>query len=121
LPRWTFERVTLLGDGAHPMYPIGSNGNAQAILDARYLSDCLVSESNISYALREYEAERLPRTTGIVLRNRMNGPEQVMQMAEERAPNGFTNIEKVIPRQKLEEISLRYKRLAGFDKDALRT
>ncbi|MDB5771263.1 MAG: hypothetical protein JWM42_1637 [Burkholderia sp.] len=121
LPRWTFERVTLLGDAAHPMYPIGSNGSAQAILDARYLSDCLVSESNISYALREYEAERLPRTTGIVLRNRMNGPEQVMQMAEERAPNGFTNIEKVIPRQKLEEISLRYKRLAGFDKDALRT
>lgn len=120
LPRWTFERVTLLGDAAHPMYPIGSNGSAQAILDARYLADCLVNESSLSYALREYEAERLPRTTGIVLRNRMNGPEQVMQLAEERAPNGFVDIGDVIPRQKLEEISLRYKRLAGFDKDALR-
>lgn len=121
LPRWTFERVTLLGDAAHPMYPVGSNGSAQAILDARYLADCLTNEANLSYALREYEAERLPRTTGIVLRNRMNGPEQVMQMAEERAPQGFARIDDVIPREKLEEISLRYKRLAGFDKDALRT
>jgi 2-polyprenyl-6-methoxyphenol hydroxylase-like FAD-dependent oxidoreductase len=120
LPRWTFERVTLLGDAAHPMYPIGSNGSAQAILDARYLTDCLVNESSLLYALREYEAERLPRTTGIVLRNRMNGPEQVMQLAEERAPNGFAHINDVIPQEELEAISMRYKRLAGFDKDSLR-
>ncbi|BBB70117.1 flavin-dependent oxidoreductase [Undibacterium sp. YM2] len=124
LPRWTFERVTLLGDAAHPMYPIGSNGSAQAILDARYLSDCLADclrgEASILYALREYEAERLPRTTGIVLRNRMNGPEQVMQMAEERAPQGFADVTEVIAQSELEAISLRYKRLAGFDKDALR-
>ncbi|MES2069494.1 MAG: flavin-dependent oxidoreductase [Pseudomonadota bacterium] len=120
LPRWSFERVTLLGDAAHPMYPIGSNGSAQAILDARYLADCLAGEDTILYALREYEAERLPRTTGIVLRNRMNGPEQVMQMAEERAPQGFQHVNDVIPQAKLEEISLKYKRLAGFDKDSLR-
>lgn len=119
LPRWTFGRVTLLGDAAHPMYPIGSNGSAQAILDARYLTDCLTSDPNTLYALREYEAERLPRTAGIVLRNRMNGPEQVMQLAEERAPNGFTRIDDVIPRAELEAISLRYKRLAGFDKDSV--
>ncbi|ALT79982.1 flavin-dependent oxidoreductase [Paucibacter sp. KCTC 42545] len=121
LPRWTFGRVTLLGDAAHPMYPIGSNGSAQAILDARYLADCLADDPDTSYALREYEAERLPKTTGIVLRNRMNGPEQVMQMAESRAPQGFTNIDEVIPRQTLEAISQRYKRLAGFDKDSLKT
>lgn len=120
LPRWTFERVTLLGDAAHPMYPIGSNGSAQAILDARYLADCLSAESDPLYALREYEAERLPRTTGIVLRNRMNGPEQVMQLAQERAPQGFADIDDVIPRSELEAISMRYKRLAGFDKDSLR-
>jgi 2-polyprenyl-6-methoxyphenol hydroxylase-like FAD-dependent oxidoreductase len=101
------------------MYPIGSNGSAQAILDARYLADCLTSDPNTLYALREYEAERLPRTAGIVLRNRMNGPEQVMQIAEERAPSGFANIDKVIPRAELEAISLRYKRLAGFDKDSV--
>ena len=119
LPRWTFERVTLMGDAAHPMYPIGSNGSAQAILDARYLADCLSGEDGLLYALREYEAERLPRTTGIVLRNRMNGPEQVMQLAEQRAPDGFSNIADVVPRSELEAISLRYKRLAGFDKDTL--
>ncbi|MBC7501996.1 MAG: flavin-dependent oxidoreductase [Herminiimonas sp.] len=120
LPRWTFERVTLLGDAAHPMYPIGSNGSAQAILDGRYLSDCLKNETSISHALREYEADRLPKTTGIVLRNRMNGPEQVMQLAHERAPDGFQHVNDVIAQETLEEISSRYKRLAGFDKDALR-
>ena len=119
LPRWTFERVTLLGDAAHPMYPIGSNGSAQAILDARYLTDCLTGDQDLLFALREYEAERLPRTAGIVLRNRMNGPEQVMQLAEERAPNGFKHVNDVIPQAELDAISLRYKRLAGFDKDTL--
>ncbi|MGB8857066.1 MAG: FAD-dependent monooxygenase, partial [Burkholderiales bacterium] len=119
LPQWTIGRVTLLGDAAHAMYPIGSNGSAQAIVDARCLADCLLHIPDTHYALREYEADRLPRTTGIVLRNRMNGPEQVMQMAEERAPHGFTDIEQVIAHNELEEISLRYKRLAGFDKQSL--
>jgi 5-methylphenazine-1-carboxylate 1-monooxygenase len=119
LPQWTFGRVTLLGDAAHAMFPIGSNGSAQAIVDARYLADCLVNIKDTHYALREYEADRLPKTTGIVLRNRMNGPEQVMQMAEERAPRGFSDINKIIAQTDLEEISLRYKRLAGFDKQSL--
>ena len=125
LPRWTVGRVTLLGDAAHPMYPIGSNGSAQAILDARYLADCLAGcsrsgrSSDLLYALKEYEAERLPRTAGIVLRNRLNGPEQVMQMAEERAPGGFSNINDVISYAERDEISQRYKRLAGFDKQSL--
>ncbi|RZT29298.1 flavin-dependent oxidoreductase [Cupriavidus agavae] len=119
LPRWTFGRVTLLGDAAHPMYPIGSNGSAQAIVDARYLLDCLLAERDIGYALREYEAERLPRTAGIVLRNRMNGPEQVMQLAEVRAPRGFTDIDTVIPRAELEAIAQRYKTLAGFGQQQL--
>ncbi|HEX6244417.1 MAG TPA: flavin-dependent oxidoreductase [Polyangiales bacterium] len=120
LPRWSFGRVTLLGDAAHPLYPVGSNGSAQAILDARCLADSLASMSDATYALREYEAERLPKTAGIVLRNRLNGPEQVMQLAEERAPHGFGEIEQVISRAELEGIALRYKRLAGFDLEALR-
>ncbi|MEY4729081.1 MAG: 2-Polyprenyl-6-methoxyphenol hydroxylase or related FAD-dependent oxidoreductase [Pseudomonadota bacterium] len=119
LPQWTFGRVTLLGDAAHAMFPIGSNGSAQAIVDARYLADSLFNIKDTHYALREYEADRLPKTTGIVLRNRMNGPEQVMQMAEERAPNGFSDIQQVITLKDLEDISLRYKRLAGFDKQSL--
>ena len=70
-------------------------------------------------ALQEYEAERLPRTAGIVLRHRMNGPEQVMQIAHERAPNRFNDIDQVIPFAEREAMSLRYKRLAGFDPQAL--
>ena len=130
LPRWSFGRVTMLGDAAHPLYPIGSNGSAQAILDARCLADCLstfgcsraesrAATGDVPYALREYEAERLPKTAGIVLRNRLNGPEQVMQLAEERAPNGFSAVEQVISREELESIALRYKRLAGFDLQSL--
>lgn len=119
LPRWTFGRTTLLGDAAHPMYPVGSNGSAQAILDARYLADCLHQNQDATYALREYEAERLPKTAGVVLRNRLHGPEQVMQLAEARAPQGFARVEDVISQAELEEISARYKRLAGFDKQAL--
>lgn len=120
LPRWTQERVTLLGDAAHPMYPIGSNGSAQAILDARCLADRLAAldskrSGGIELALKEYEAERLPATAAIVLRNRLNGPEQVMQITHERAPDGYAHIDDVVPPEELNEISLRYKRLAGFD------
>lgn len=125
LPRWTRGRITLLGDAAHPMYPIGSNGSAQAILDARCLADWLGEAErgkvrSAEIALLEYEAERLPRTAGIVLRNRLNGPEQVMQMAEERAPQGFADINDVISGEELAAVSLRYKQLAGFDPAALR-
>lgn len=119
LPRWSFGAVTLLGDAAHPMYPIGSNGSAQAILDARCLADCLQTFPDVDYALREYEAERLPKTAAIVLRNRLNGPEQIMALAEARAPDGFANIEQVVSHQELAEISQRYKRLAGFDLQSL--
>ena len=125
LPRWTFGRATLLGDAAHPMYPIGSNGAAQAIRDARCLADRLQEvqdrsrRADLELALLEYEAERLPATAGIVLRNRLNGPEQVMQIAHERAPAGFAHIHDVIPQEELEAISIRYKRVAGFDPNML--
>lgn len=125
LPRWTHGKATLLGDAAHPLYPIGSNGSAQAILDARCLADRLLEAAqkrhrNVEAALKEYEAERLPATTGIILRNRLNGPEQVMQLAHERAPEGFAHIHDVIPRDELEAISMRYKRAAGFDPSRLK-
>lgn len=119
LPRWVSGRTVLLGDAAHPMYPIGSNGSAQAILDARCLADRLQAAPNPQQALLEYEAERLPKTAGIVLRNRLNGPEQVMQIAHERAPQGFENIHDVIPATELADISMHYKRLAGFDPQSL--
>lgn len=121
LPRWTHGPVTLLGDAAHPMYPIGSNGASQAILDARVLARAIRSHGATEAALQEYEAERRPATSAIVLANRQNGPDQVMEVVEQRAPNGFARIEDVLPPAELETISAGYKRLAGFDKDGLNT
>jgi 2-polyprenyl-6-methoxyphenol hydroxylase-like FAD-dependent oxidoreductase len=114
LPRWTHGRMTLLGDAAHPMYPIGSNGASQAILDAESLANHLASTTDVTDALRAYDDERRPPTASVVLMNRANGPEQVMQLAEERAPGGFTDIHDVIPQDELEEIASRYKQVAGF-------
>lgn len=114
LPRWSHGRMTLLGDAAHPMYPVGSNGASQAILDAEALAHALAANADIVAALAQYEAERRPPTARITLLNRQNGPEQVMQLAEERAPQGFTDIHTVIAQHELEEIAARYKQTAGF-------
>ncbi|MGQ9426275.1 flavin-dependent oxidoreductase [Gilvimarinus sp. F26214L] len=119
LPRWSFGNMTLAGDAAHPMYPIGSNGASQGILDAEKLAAELNTAPDLQSAFAAYEDERRPATGKIVLLNRQNGPEQVMQMAEERAPEGFAHIEDVIPREELEAVAARYKQTAGFDLDAV--
>lgn len=119
LPAWGSGRVTLLGDAAHPMYPIGSNGASQAILDARVLTRELVSRGASSEALAAYAAERNPATARIVLANRGNGPEQVMQLVENRAPDGYARIEDVLSSAELEDAAAGYKRLAGFDRETL--
>ena len=117
--RWTFDRVTLLGDAAHPMYPIGSNGASQAILDARILAHALAPAHSIDEALTQYEESRRPGTSQLVLANRANGPEQVMQTVHQRAPNGFTQLSAVVSVAELETTAERYKLIAGFDRDAL--
>jgi 2-polyprenyl-6-methoxyphenol hydroxylase-like FAD-dependent oxidoreductase len=117
--RWTFGRVTLLGDAAHPMYPIGSNGASQAIVDARVLAWHLATAPDADAALARYEEERRPATAAIVLANRRNGPEQVMQAVQERAPDGFRDVAEVISPAELEATAAEYKRIAGFDKDRL--
>ena len=119
LPKWSFNRVTLLGDAAHPMYPIGSNGASQAILDAEALYQAILEHSNIEEALIAYEQQRLHKTAAIVHSNRRHGPEIVMQIVHERAPNGFERLEDVISQAELEEIAERYKQIAGFDKESL--
>jgi 5-methylphenazine-1-carboxylate 1-monooxygenase len=114
LDQWTYGRVTLLGDAAHPMYPIGSNGASQAILDAAALSSALVAHASPVDALHAYEATRRPATTRIVLSNRQHGPERVLDMAEERSPNGFGSATEVFAPGELETISAQYKQVAGF-------
>ncbi len=115
LPRWTHGPLTLLGDAAHPMYPIGSNGASQAILDARVLTGCLRHyRDDFERGLARYEEIRRPATAEIVNANRGMGPELPMQLVEDRAPNGFTRLEDVITSDELRAIADRYKRVAGF-------
>ncbi len=114
LDRWTHGRVTLLGDAAHPMYPIGSNGASQAIIDALTLADLLAGTSDIDAALRAYDDDRRPKTAAIVLSNRKHGPERMLDLAHERAPQGFADVLEVFAAGEREAIAAQYKQVAGF-------
>jgi 5-methylphenazine-1-carboxylate 1-monooxygenase len=114
LPRWSHGRITLLGDAAHPMYPVGSNGASQAILDARVLADRLVAAEHSAHALWEYEKSRLPATAQIVHMNRKGGPEGVIDLIEGLAPNGFANIDDVLPLTQRQAIVRGYASTAGY-------
>ncbi len=115
LPRWTHGRATLLGDAAHPMYPLGSNGASQAILDAGELAIRLGASADIDEALRAYDEERRPKTAEIVRQNRAGGPERIVTMVEQRAPDGFASIEEVMPRAEIRAIMDSYKAITSFD------
>jgi 2-polyprenyl-6-methoxyphenol hydroxylase-like FAD-dependent oxidoreductase len=117
LPYWSQGRVTLLGDAAHAMYPVGSNGASQAILDARCLADCLSGSNPVPGAIAAYEDARRPPTTEIVHQNRRSGPEQVIDLVEERAPDGFEHLSDVASDEELRSIIKGYSTMAGFGKD----
>jgi 5-methylphenazine-1-carboxylate 1-monooxygenase len=119
LPRWTFGRVTLIGDAAHPMYPIGSNGATQAVIDARALAYHLRTKSDPGSALAAYESERRETTSRIVLMNRAQGPDKVMDIAEERAPSLEDDLDARLPMEERMAIADEYKRVAGFDPASL--
>lgn len=121
LPWWGSGGITLLGDAAHPMYPVGANGASQAILDARVLARELALAPTPEAALAAYEAQRRPATAAVVLANREAGPEKCMELAEARAPGGFSRVEDVFAPGELQELTASYKRLAGFDPAALNT
>jgi mannose-6-phosphate isomerase-like protein (cupin superfamily) len=111
---WSHGRVTLLGDAAHPMYPVGSNGASQAILDARVLADALADAADVAEALRQYQDTRLGPTSEIVHSNRSGGPEGVIDAVEALAPQGFDDVETVLARTERETIVRGYARKAGF-------
>lgn len=117
--RWSFGRVTLLGDAAHPMYPSGSNGAAQAILDAQALTRALRVQPTVPDALRAYEAERLEPTAEIVRLNREFAAEHVLRLVDERCPPDCENINDYVSLEEMEEISRKYKRIAGFDTESM--
>jgi 5-methylphenazine-1-carboxylate 1-monooxygenase len=114
LPTWSSGRVTLLGDAAHPMYPVGSNGASQAILDARALADALARSEHPRQALMVYEQKRLPMTADIVAANRRGGPEGVIDAVEQLAPQGFTDINTILNYEAREGIVRGYASRAGF-------
>src|SRR5215468_6224248 len=117
LPRWSFGRVTLLGDAAHPIYPVGGNGASQAILDAQALARHLSSAAMVSEALAAYDAERRPPTAEIVRTNRKGGPEGVIDIVEARAPEGFADIETVASYAERKAIVRDYASMAGYARD----
>ena len=117
VPRWTFGRLTLLGDAAHPMYPRGSNGSAQALIDARTLADQLAMDGDPRAALQRYEALRLGPTSGVVETNRTVPPDFIIMKADELSggqPIGEGGIDRLISQEEFRKISDDYKAVAGF-------
>ncbi|EBA14601.1 hypothetical protein RSK20926_07618 [Roseobacter sp. SK209-2-6] len=120
LPRWTHGRVTLMGDAAHPTYPVGSNGASQAILDARSLGASFLRHGLSETTLSAYEEKMRPAATQIGKANRAGqGPDAVLQRVEDLCGGRFKKIEEIIPRAELEAHANRYKSVAGFGIDAL--
>jgi 5-methylphenazine-1-carboxylate 1-monooxygenase len=118
--RWSFGRATLLGDAAHPMYPVGSNGASQAILDARVLASCMRAyDRDVHSAFARYDDIRNEATAKIVLANRGFGPELPMKLVEERAPQGFADINDVISPEEILAVTDGYRTTAGFALAAL--
>jgi len=116
---WTLGRVTLIGDAAHPMQPIGSQAGSQAIIDARALTAALLASPDPVEALARYDAARRPAMNTVTLHNRRLGPEAFLQLVEERAPNGFDSIEDVISAAELDSIASSFALAAGLDPETV--
>ena len=119
LEKWTFGRTTLLGDAAHPTYPVGSNGASQAIIDARKLAFHLKVNGLNETALLSYEKEMLPLTAKITLANRSSGPDALLQVVEDRCGGTFNNIQEIISQKELKNHSEKYKSVAGLNIERL--
>lgn len=114
LPGWQDGPVTLMGDAAHAMYPVGSNGASQAIVDARKLGAAFLKHGLTPNALTAYEAEMRPATEKMVLTNRKAGPDYVLQIIEDRSGGQPADIDTLMPYMEREAFAARYKATAGF-------
>ena len=120
LPCWTQGTVTLMGDAAHPTYPIGSNGASQAILDARVLGASFLTHGLSHQALARYEAKMRPVASKIALANRSGqGPDAILQRVEDLCGGTFDAIEDILSRDELEAHARAYKSIAGFAVETL--
>jgi len=119
--QWTFGRVTLMGDAAHPMYPRGSNGSAQALLDARTLASELAQATDPVAALHAYEAQRREATARVVLTNRSQPPDVINIRVEELSGDRpYRHIDDLISQDELRQLSDNYKKIAGFSLEAVK-
>jgi 5-methylphenazine-1-carboxylate 1-monooxygenase len=122
VPHWTFGRVTLLGDAAHPMYPRGSNGSAQAIIDGRVLAEELAGAACATDALAAYEERRLAAAARVVETNRVTPPDFInIKVDELSGGKPFRHIDDLISQDELRRLSDEYKRIAGFPVDAAKS
>ena len=115
IPRWSFGRVTLIGDAAHPMQPVGAQAGSQAVVDGRVLAASLMAHRDPVEALMAYQNERIAAMNDMIVRNRNLGLETILQTAEERAPDGFAHIHDVLSQDELESTAISFKKAAGFD------
>jgi len=119
VPTWVEGNVALLGDAAHVMYPTGSNGASQAIVDARVLGAALLEHGVNFSALQAYDTQLCPEISQLILRNRGAGPFGLLNLLDDRCGGVFDNIDDVIPRAERDEFMLRYKTAAGFAAEKL--
>jgi 2-polyprenyl-6-methoxyphenol hydroxylase-like FAD-dependent oxidoreductase len=119
IPTWVDGPVALMGDAAHAMYPTGSNGASQAIVDARILGAKFLEHGVGPDALAAYDAELCAPVSALILRNRGAGPFGLLNMVNERCGGEFAEIDDVIPEDERREFMARYKAAAGFARDAL--
>ena len=119
VPRWSFGRVTLIGDAAHPMQPVGAQAGSQAVVDGRVLAASLMAVRDPAEALTRYQDQRIAQMNDMIVRNRNLGLESILQTAEERAPDGFKRIEDVLTQEELENTAISFKKAGGFDIDTV--
>ena len=119
LSRWTFGRVTLLGDAAHPLIPVSSSGAVQAIIDGRALAYALATHGDSVAGLKAYEADRLEKANAVVRASRENGPDQVLEIARAKCPEGATNLSDYVSQEELQAVIDDFKERTGFGIETL--
>ena len=114
LKQWTFDRVTLLGDAAHPLIPVSSSGAVHAIIDGRALAYALATHQDPVAGLQAYEADRLPKANQVVLASRRNGPDEVLEIVRNECPEDADDIHEYVSKDRLQSVIDDFKERSGF-------
>ena len=119
LEQWTFGRVTLLGDAAHPLIPVSSSGAVHAIIDGRALAYAIAGHDDAEQGLKAYEADRLPKANRVVLASRQNGPDEVLEIVRRECPEDAENVHDYVEKARLQAVIDAFKERTGFAVDTL--